>query len=109
MQDRSTPDSRHCSARLGRQKSATTGLIRCSKTASSFDQVVHADGHQPFAERTVTEYLAPSAVQSALMPTNLTTLPHFSVSSAMSLPKSAGELTNGAAPMSEMRAFLLTR
>src|SRR5262245_6384298 len=29
--------------------------------------------------------------QSALMPANLTTLPHFSVSSAMSLPKSAGE------------------
>ena len=28
---------------------------------------------------------------SALMPANLTTLPHFSVSSAMSLPKSAGE------------------
>src|SRR5262245_56159085 len=29
--------------------------------------------------------------QSALMPVNLTTLPHFSVSSAMSLPKSAGD------------------
>src|SRR5262249_26117900 len=29
--------------------------------------------------------------QSALMPANLTTLPHFSVSSAMSLPKSADE------------------
>src|SRR5262249_3106906 len=29
--------------------------------------------------------------QSALAPDNLTTLPHFSVSSAMSLPKSAGE------------------
>src|SRR5262249_58937003 len=26
-------------------------VMRCSKTASSFDQVVHADGHQPFAER----------------------------------------------------------
>ena len=29
--------------------------------------------------------------QSALTPANLTTLAHFSVSSAMSLPKSAGE------------------
>ncbi len=31
---------------------------------------------------------------SALMPANLTTLPHLSVSSAMSLPNSAGELAN---------------
>src|SRR5262245_48987899 len=30
-------------------------------------------------------------LHSALMPANFTTLPHFSVSSAMSLPKSAGE------------------
>ena len=29
--------------------------------------------------------------QSALMPVNFTTLPHFSVSSAINLPKSAGE------------------
>src|SRR5262245_51695268 len=31
---------------------------------------------------------------SALMPVNFTTLPHFSVSSAISLPKSAGEPAN---------------
>src|SRR5499427_7833515 len=36
--------------------------------------------------------------QSALMPANLTTLPHFSVSSAMSLPKSAGEPTSAVLP-----------
>ena len=36
--------------------------------------------------------LAPSPRQSALMPANFTTLPHFSVSSAISLPKSAGAL-----------------
>jgi hypothetical protein len=44
---------------------------------------------------------------SGLMFANLITLPHFSVSAAMNLPKSAGELTNGVAPMSESRAFIL--
>ena len=33
------------------------------------------------------------------------TLPHFSVSSAMSLPKSAGEPASGVAPRSARRAF----
>src|SRR5215510_7648785 len=37
---------------------------------------------------------------SALMPANLMTLPHFSVSSAMSLPKSAGESTSTVPPRS---------
>ncbi len=32
-----------------------TGLMRCSKTASSFDQVVHTDGHQPFVERVIMD------------------------------------------------------
>src|SRR5262249_11195244 len=53
------------------------------------------------------EYLAPFAVQSALMPANLTTLPHFSVSSAMSFPKSAGESATTARPRSESRALIL--
>src|SRR5437016_3577295 len=43
--------------------------------------------------------------QSALMPANLITLPHFSVSSAMSLPKSAGEPASTAPPTSASRAF----
>jgi MFS family permease len=45
-------------------------------------------------------------VHSGLMLASLITFPHFSVSAAMSLPKSAGELTNAVAPMSEMRAFI---
>ena len=40
---------------------------------------------------------------SALMPTARITLPHFSVSSAMSLPNSAGEPAIGVAPMSVRR------
>jgi hypothetical protein len=34
-----------------------------------------------------------------LMPANLTTLPHFRVSSAMSLPKSAGDPGSAVAPV----------
>ncbi len=45
--------------------------------------------------------------QSALTPANFTTLPHFSISSAMSLPKSAGEPTIAVAPRSANRTFIL--
>src|SRR6516225_6226069 len=45
--------------------------------------------------------------QSALMPANFTTLPHFSVSSAMSLPKSAGEPASTVPPRSVSRALSL--
>src|SRR6266446_6227451 len=44
---------------------------------------------------------------SALMSANLTTLAHFSVSSAMSLPKSAGEPESIRPPRSASRAFIL--
>src|SRR5262249_5129764 len=57
-------------------------------------------------EREVMEY-PPSPPQSALMPVNLTTLPHFSVSSAISSPKSAGESASGALPRSTSRALIL--
>src|ERR1700704_6871626 len=36
---------------------------------------------------------------STLIPANLTTLPHFSVSAAMNVPNSAGELGNSSLPM----------
>ena len=39
-----------------------------------------------------------SADHSDLRPANLTTLPHFSVSSAMNLPKSMGESAKGVTP-----------
>ena len=53
------------------------------------------------------EYLAPFAVQSALMPANLTALAHFSVSSAMSFPKSVGEPGSTVAPKSAKRALIM--
>src|ERR1700730_3123205 len=43
--------------------------------------------------------------QSALMPAARITLPHFSVSSAMSFPKSAGEPASNVLPLSGRRAF----
>src|SRR6516165_1377429 len=44
---------------------------------------------------------------TGLMPANLITLPHFSVSFPMNLPKSAGELANTVYPMSASRLFIL--
>src|SRR5262245_8931616 len=83
------------------------GLMRCSKTASSFDQVVHADGHQPFAERDVMEYRSEFPDHSGLIPADWITLAHFSVSSAMSLPKSAGEPASTVPPRVSVRRALI--
>src|SRR4051794_4967942 len=47
------------------------------------------------------------AYHSGLIPANLITLPHFSVSSAMSLPKSAADPGSTAPPRSASRAFIL--
>src|SRR5215470_7257575 len=44
---------------------------------------------------------------SAFTPENLTTLAHFSVSSAMSLPNSAGESASPTSPRSASRALIL--
>src|SRR5215472_6892697 len=44
---------------------------------------------------------------SGLMLADRITLAHFSVSSAMSFPKSAGEPTNGVPPRSASRALIL--
>src|SRR5262249_20588230 len=59
-----------------------------------------------FAERHSWNVRA-SPTPSALMPTNLIALAHFSVSSAISLPKPAGETTSGAPPRSVSRALIL--
>jgi len=44
---------------------------------------------------------------SGLMPANLITFPHFSVSSAISLPNSAGEPGSTVAPKSAKRALII--
>src|SRR5262245_55939839 len=49
----------------------------------------------------------PAAGHSGLSPANFTTLAHFSVSSAMNFPKSAGEPDNAVPPRSARRALNL--
>src|SRR5262249_58429227 len=61
--------------------------------------------HTPFAEWEVMEYLIGLPHQSALMLAARITLPHFSVSSAMSLPKSAGVNASVVTPKSARRAL----
>src|SRR5262245_6160075 len=53
------------------------------------------------------EYRRRAEHYSALMLADLITLPHFSVSSAMSLPKSAGVPGSTVAPKSASRALIL--
>src|SRR5262249_20014423 len=49
----------------------------------------------------------PAAGHSGLSPANFTTLAHFSVSSAMNFPKSAGEPDNAVPPRSARRALIV--
>src|SRR5262249_28642822 len=60
-----------------------------------------------FAERDIIEDLPGLPDQSALTPANFTTLPHFSVSSTLSLPKSLGEPVSAVPSRSASRAFIL--
>src|SRR5262249_23493741 len=55
----------------------------------------------------VTEYLAVNSAHCGLMSANFTTLPHFSVSSAISSAKSAGEPASTVPPRSASRALIL--
>src|SRR5262249_54137483 len=66
-----------------------------------------ADGHPTFAERTLRNISPGRADHSALMLRARITLPHFSVSSAISLAKSAGEPGRTVAPRSASRAVIL--
>src|SRR3954454_15602114 len=58
-----------------------------------------------FAEQALTEHL--ELPHSGFAPENFTTLPHFSVSSAISLPKSADEPASTVPPKSAIRDFML--
>ena len=62
-------------------------------------------GLAAFAEREIWN-VGPGADYSALMLAARTTLAHFSVSSAMNLPNSAGEVWNTVLPRSANRAFI---
>src|SRR5262249_11320188 len=83
-----------------------------SRSISFSAQVFDRDGLAPPPEQ--RDELAPHRKRcaslpqySALMPANLTTLRHFSISSAMNFPKSAGAPANTAAPRSVRRFSML--
>src|SRR5262249_52379965 len=83
--------------------------IRAHKRRKGGHSLTAAQCHERslplFAERVLRNI--GSGYQSALMLRARMTLPHFSVSSAMSLPKSAGETTSGVTPKTASRAFIL--
>src|SRR6476620_6443300 len=86
-----------------------TGLMRCSKTASSFDQVVHGTGTGHSRNGTLWNFggLDVRLAHSGLMLAERITLPHFSVSSPINLRKSVGEPASGGPPKSASRALIL--
>src|SRR5262245_20718591 len=64
-------------------------------------------GDARFAERDLWNVGGLRPRHCGLMPANFTTLAHFSVSSAMNWPKSAGEPANTAHPKSVRRVFMV--
>src|SRR5262249_41749000 len=72
-----------------------------------YHSAVPVGGHQRPAIRCTGFMECRAGDYSALMPANLTTLRHLSVSSAMNFPKSVGEPVNIAAPRSVRRFFML--
>src|SRR5215510_246267 len=77
-------------AMCGKAVSAAAPAARCrNRRRGSF--MGPLSDHLPLAERDVMKCQPMAPAQSGLMFANLTTLPHFPVSSAMSLPKPAGE------------------
>src|SRR6185369_8727705 len=60
---------------------------------------------RPIPDRQLWNNSAINGPHSALSPANFTTLPHFSLSWAISLPKSAGEPVSAVPPRSPSRAL----
>jgi hypothetical protein len=67
---------------------------------SGFGTILHVDSYAVEYPRRATNYWA-------FAPENLTTLAHFSASSAISFPNAAGVIDIGSAPKSASRAFRL--
>src|SRR5215472_17282937 len=75
--------------------------------APLFDHLVGTANARDFAERDLWNIRLLKQPHSDLMPANLITLAHFSVSSAISFPKSAGDPGSATPPRSARRAFIL--
>src|SRR5262245_15924574 len=88
------------------------GPDRAARPCRLLDHLVGAGEQRRYVERDSQDgrygiFGRDHADHSALMLAARITLPHFSVSSAMSLPKSAGEPDNAVPPTSASRAFIL--
>src|SRR5205807_1207581 len=86
-----------------------TGKLILTPSLSHVDplrtlQAAHCCIARLFAERKL--WNIDRSDHSGLAPENLTTLAHFSVSPAMSLPKSAVDVENGVAPKSAILALI---
>src|SRR5262245_43377481 len=106
---RKANDDAHWPRRIGlrprdvwseRQRDSASGQVQEFATRK-----FHFASYQFVRLSGITEYLA--ADYSGLMLANLTTLPHFSISTSTSLPKSAGEPGSGVPASSTSRAFNL--
>src|SRR4029078_6118969 len=109
VEETATASAPHSCAGGGAVHSIMTGLMRCSKTASSFDQVVHGTGTGHSRNGTLWNFgaLDVRLAHSGLMWAERITLPHFSVSSPINLRKSVGEPASGGAPKSASRPLIL--
>jgi hypothetical protein len=76
----------------------------CTRRCFLLDHLVVTARQPPFAGRNVMECRAGD--HSALMPADLITLAHFSVSSAMNLPNSAGDAGATEEPRSSIRDLI---
>src|SRR6185437_2552132 len=80
-------------------------LVEGDPERSSPRMATRARSKSPNERNGISSRIFPD--QAALIPANLTTLPHFSVSSAMRMPKSADESASPVPPMSASRALIL--
>src|SRR5262245_50640533 len=105
---RMSPEVAHSDASRQRSTSVAFGAKRTLTRPRG--ERPNPTSHRPdrlFADRLLWNVAPRPPGQSALMPVNFTTLPHFSVSSVMSLPKSAGESASTSPPSSASRALIL--
>src|SRR6516164_6779033 len=110
------PESRQTAESLGMSASCQSRPSALQQKAPLFDHLVVRAASVGGTSRLVRKdsrnerygiFGRDRADHSALMPANLITLAHFSVSAAMCLPKSVGGPPNGVAPRSASRACIL--
>src|SRR5215475_6493008 len=106
--DRFSTKNRHSSARIERLFRARSGCEQSQQRISLFDRRrARASQRQEQGGRERNLWKIRRSGHCGLIPANLTTLAHFSVSSAMILPNSAGEPASTVPPKSASCAFIL--